>query len=262
MDTENTSLPKTKKEADQRLRELAPVGTTIEVNEPHTFDARNRLLSFIAITQAGARHDINSLVARIWDMRFMDVPGKSGQALYAWDTGNEAGSAIVAQLAFRLHHRHNAYHYTAAPKEILSETMVKEQKEQEGSSPERGMLTPDGTIQTVAVIVSGVSWVDTGSHGFLVLSSALARCLLTPQAYAIGENRCGWVFFEEDCAIAAPLFEHPEWQSWSGFSTTSYNPEEVLRRYFPGYFDAPMQLGLPLEGKLAQMPHIFTKGSV
>ena len=111
MDTTNTSLPKTKKEADQQLRELAPMGSTIEVNEPHTFDARNRLLSFTVITQAGARHDINSLVARIWDMRFMDIPGMPGQALYAWDTGSEAGSAIVAQLAFRLYRRHNAYRY-------------------------------------------------------------------------------------------------------------------------------------------------------
>ncbi len=246
MNTEIIALPKTKKEADQRLRKLAPMGSTIEVDEPHTFDARNRLLSFTAITPTGTRHNINSLVSRIWDMRFMDIPGKPGQALYAWDTGTEASSAIVAQLAFRLYRRHDAYHYAPAPKEALPETTIEEQKEHEDPRPEQGMLTPDGRIQTVTAIVSGVYWVDTGAHRFLVLSSALAQRLLTPQAYAIGENRCGWVFFEEDCAVAAPLFEHSEWQSWSSFSAASYKPEEVLRRYFPGYFDAPVQLGLPL----------------
>ena len=55
------------------------------------------------------------------------------------------------------------------------------------------------------------------------------------------------MFFEEDCAIAAPLFERPDWQSWSGFSEDAYDAEEALRRYFPEYFAVPVQLGLPLE---------------
>jgi hypothetical protein len=121
---EQPTVPKTKKEAYQRLRALAHAGSTIQVGEPHTFGPRNRLLSFVAIAPGGKPQEINHLVSRIWDMPFLDIPGQPNkQALHAWDTGNEAGLAIVGQISLKMYQRHTAYHYAPALKDDQAETV-------------------------------------------------------------------------------------------------------------------------------------------
>ena len=93
-------------------------------------------------------------------------------------------------------------------------------EDEEIRPPEEGMQTPDGKVQFTRDIAPGVYRVDTGSHGFLVLPFRRASHMLSPQACAIGEKRGIWLFFEEDCAIAAPLYEHPEWLTRSAISPT------------------------------------------
>jgi len=77
----------------------------------------------------------------------------------------------------------------------------------------------------------------------------LAQRLLTQEACAIGERRGKWLLFEEDYAVADPLYEHPEWQLWAGFTKDVYDAEAALHRCFPQYFDGPRQLDLPLSNE-------------
>lgn len=109
-----------------------------------------------------------------------------------------------------------------------------------------GMNTLWGTLQWTRTLAPGVYWVDTIGHGGLLISVAVAQRTLTPQACRIGERWGNWICFEEDCAVAAPLYEHPEWQKQLGGSPEDYDPAGVLRRYFPAYFEAPVQLFLTL----------------
>ena len=109
-----------------------------------------------------------------------------------------------------------------------------------------GMNTPWGTLQWTRTLAPGVYWIDTTGHGGILIGATVAQRNLSPQALHIGERWGNKLFFEEDCAVAAPLYEHPEWQEQLGGSQENYDPAEALRRYFPAYFEAPVQLCLPL----------------
>jgi len=100
------TLPRTKKEAYRLLRQLAHVGSIIEVSEPHIFGERDRLLSFALVGPDGRLQDINALASRIFEMPLEEVPEQPGvYAVRAKDTGKHPGGSFVATLSFKLYRR-------------------------------------------------------------------------------------------------------------------------------------------------------------
>lgn len=71
------------------------------------------------------------------------------------------------------------------------------------------MTTPWGKIQQVTTIMRGAAFVSTAGHGGLRLSAKIAE-KLSPHARSCGERYGSYLYFEEDCAWAVPLFELPD----------------------------------------------------
>lgn len=110
----NTTLtiPRTKKEAYQQLRQLAPAGSIIQVSEPRIFGERDRLLSFAVVCSNERLQDINALASRIFDMPVEEVSEQPGvYAVRARDTGKQPGGSFVATLSFKLYRRPDAFRY-------------------------------------------------------------------------------------------------------------------------------------------------------
>ncbi len=61
----------------------------------------------------------------------------------------------------------------------------------------------------------------------------LAKTALTPEARALGEVCSPWLTCEEDCAVAIPFFEHPEWTSRKRLTSAAY-----IQEFYPEYFYA------------------------
>ena len=107
-----STIPRTKKEAYQRLRQLAPAGSIIQVSESHTFGERDRMLSFAVVGPKEKLQDINVLASRIFDMPLEEVPEQPGVcAVRARDTGKHPGGSFVATLSFKLYRRPDAFRY-------------------------------------------------------------------------------------------------------------------------------------------------------
>ncbi|MGH2496533.1 MAG: hypothetical protein ACRDIV_17685 [Ktedonobacteraceae bacterium] len=107
-----STIPRTKKEAYQQLRQLAHVGSIIQVGEPHTVGERDRLLSFAVVGPDEKLQNINILASRIFDMPLEEVPEHPGvYALRARDTGKQPGRSFVAILSFKLYRRPDAFRY-------------------------------------------------------------------------------------------------------------------------------------------------------
>lgn len=68
-----------------------------------------------------------------------------------------------------------------------------------------------GPAQTMYVIDRGVRWFNTAGHGGLAIADGVARKMLTPAAYKLGDRQWGYLWYEEDVAYAIPFYEHPEW---------------------------------------------------
>lgn len=106
------TLPRTKQEAYRLLRQLAPAGSIIQVDEPHIIGERDRLLSFAVVCSNERLQDINALASRIFDMPLEEVPERPGMyAVRARDTGKHPGGSFVATLSFKLYRRPDAFRY-------------------------------------------------------------------------------------------------------------------------------------------------------
>jgi hypothetical protein len=86
----------------------------------------------------------------------------------------------------------------------------------------------------------GVRWVSTAGHGGMGVADGIARKVLSPAAYKLGERSGGYVWYEEDSAVGIPFFEHPEWfQLLFGKPYTDAQiaaNERSIRQYYPRYF--------------------------
>ena len=99
--------------------------------------------------------------------------------------------------------------------------------------PQRGDMTPWGEVWSASTVIEGVYWAYTPSHGGLMIDLRLAETSLTPEARALGVMCGPWLTYEEDCAVAIPFFEHPEWNSNKRLTSAAY-----IREYYPEYFYA------------------------
>lgn len=98
-----------------------------------------------------------------------------------------------------------------------------------------------GKAQTMYEIQRGVRWFSTAGHGGLAIADGVARKLLSPAAYKLGDHTWGYVWYEEDVGYAVPFYEHPEWaevlrQKAGGSPLSKQQLEETVRRNFPQYF--------------------------
>lgn len=75
------------------------------------------------------------------------------------------------------------------------------------------MRTPWGESDEVIILVRGVVWVSTPSHGGFLFTSIAAHKLLTAEARQAAEFRNGQFAYEEDCKYAIVLYEHPEYDA-------------------------------------------------
>jgi hypothetical protein len=86
----------------------------------------------------------------------------------------------------------------------------------------------------------GVRIVSTASHGGMGIAGGIARKVLSPAAYKIGEKYGGYVWFEEDVGISIPYYEHPEWYPLLvGKPLTDavkMDLERSIRQSYPRYF--------------------------
>lgn len=93
-----------------------------------------------------------------------------------------------------------------------------------------------GSSQQVARIAPGLLWVSTASHGGCRVNAARAATM--PAALlAVGEQRGGFYWFEEDCAWAAACLAFPEdFKAWRADSET--HALNTLRNWYPDAFEA------------------------
>ena len=101
----------------------------------------------------------------------------------------------------------------------------------------KGFRTPWGKADFRYDVMPGVAFYETPSHGGLGVGRSVAKKYLTPAAQKIGEHSGSMLWFEEDVAITAPLYEHPEWAAEIGFSGNVANYKKTLESYFPEYFE-------------------------
>lgn len=106
------------------------------------------------------------------------------------------------------------------------------------------MNTPWGKSDYKETYTRGFHWVSTPGHGGLALSKALARKVLSSKAIALADiEQGGYIFFEEDCAYAVPLYENDALRDAHDAKRTNSIPltKEALRntiaRWFPKYFE-------------------------
>jgi hypothetical protein len=101
----------------------------------------------------------------------------------------------------------------------------------------RGAKTPWGKAEVRYDIKPGVAFYETPSHGGLGIGRNVAKNYLSPAAQKIGERSGSILWFEEDVAIAAPLYENPDWASKIGVRVNKSSLEKELRTYYPEYFE-------------------------
>jgi phage terminase small subunit len=77
----------------------------------------------------------------------------------------------------------------------------------------RAPSSPWGPVQHVYTnpMLKGVRWVSTAGHGGMGVADGVARKLLSPAAYKLGDKWGGYVWYEEDVAYTIPVYEHPDW---------------------------------------------------
>ena len=101
--------------------------------------------------------------------------------------------------------------------------------------------TPWGVAYNVVKCICGVALVATPSHGGFRISKGRAERELSEACRSYGEQMYGYYFFEEDCAYALPLYEHPEWfikiyRTGENEISARESAAETIRRWFPEYF--------------------------
>jgi len=101
--------------------------------------------------------------------------------------------------------------------------------------------TPWGVADNIEKCIRGVALVQTPSHGGFRISKGRAERELSEACRSYGEQMYGYYFFEEDCAYALPLYEHPEWfvniyHSGETESMARESAAETIKRWYPEYF--------------------------
>jgi len=101
--------------------------------------------------------------------------------------------------------------------------------------------TPWGRADAAYNLARGVTFYGTPSHGGLKVSRGAARSKLSPAAIKQADQWGGAYWYEEDVAIAIPLYEVPEWREQArrkmGMKSESeHSLERTIERYFPEYF--------------------------
>jgi hypothetical protein len=119
------------------------------------------------------------------------------------------------------------------------------------------MNTPWGQSDSAKQIAPGVWDVTTPGHGGVMVEHDVGMKQLSQSALKLGEIFCHrndhWVCFEEDCAWAAPAYEHPEWfdhifvkefdpdtyavRSYKTVEEVKEFAEHALRLAYPQYFE-------------------------
>lgn len=99
--------------------------------------------------------------------------------------------------------------------------------------------TPWGPAQGAYNFAPGVRFFHTAGHGGLMVSPAAAK-QLSGAAKKHGEYWGGAFWYEEDVAIAIPLYEMDAWREAAhrkaGWSDSKEGLERSIRSYFPQYF--------------------------
>jgi len=95
--------------------------------------------------------------------------------------------------------------------------------------------------------------VGTASHGGLVVDAAWGTAHLGQVALSIAARDGGFLYFEEDCAWAAPIHEHAGIRAWilaRRQENGPYNEEQLLshaeatlRHWYPGLYPPPIVAG-------------------
>lgn len=106
------------------------------------------------------------------------------------------------------------------------------------------MYTPWGHADGQHSVARGVWVVDTPSHGGIMIRTRTAERVLSDAARVIGElwgRDHEWLAFEEDCAYAVVVYEHPEWfrRAYLPYDLPDEQRKatalETIKRWYPMY---------------------------
>jgi len=102
-----------------------------------------------------------------------------------------------------------------------------------------GMYTPWGVAQTQHQLAEDVFLVQTTDElGGVLITSARAEEMLSDRARTLGQHWQGFLAFEQEEAIMAVFYEHPEFYPWVEEELTERFAEDALRSGYPAYFNA------------------------
>jgi hypothetical protein len=94
------------------------------------------------------------------------------------------------------------------------------------------VLSSLGTVVRVQMLAPGVYWTTTAEHGGYVLHVGVVRYWLSQAASVRGVVDGEWVCFEEDCAWAMVVHEHPE---WAVEPLDMHTVDNILQQEYPDY---------------------------
>jgi hypothetical protein len=110
------------------------------------------------------------------------------------------------------------------------------------------METPWGTSQITENHDSGFIFVSTARHGGFMIAKDFAEKHLSPAAIKRGEKCGDYLCYEEDCSIAIPLWELPQY--WPKLFRGSCNPQiELLTSLSMWNADYLLEIGIEPEIK-------------
>ena len=99
------------------------------------------------------------------------------------------------------------------------------------------MPTPWGSALTQQKLAEGILWVETTTHGGLLIETTRARALLSEQALRIGQKWESYLAYEQEHAMVVVFYEHPELYPWVEIELTAKVAEDTLRLLYPAYFE-------------------------
>lgn len=98
------------------------------------------------------------------------------------------------------------------------------------------MSSPWGKIDHVTIWERGISFVGTPSHGGVRVAKGYAERKLSAECRSRAIDSGAYLFFEEDCDYALPLWELPH--LWAKANVTRESLLSSLSAYNPGYLIA------------------------
>jgi len=119
---------------------------------------------------------------------------------------------------------------------MLNYAKVIPQAREQGEVMPGGMDTPWGKAHTQRQLADGVFWVETETHGGLLIENAQAEEILSEKALAIGKRWYDFLAFEQDKDMMVVFYECPELYPWMEEELTVQFAEESVRKNHPDYF--------------------------